>query len=410
MQFIIKYKICILLLLINFFSITFCSAHTVSKISCDTDRNVHLYVSKASVKTVLQTLAQMVGQDVIISEQISGTITADFDNITPESAIYNIVTSQGLVARKQGNSLLILGKDVLDKQDREVRFYPLSYMNAEEIAENLKSIMGDGCISAHMGTNTVIVKGTPSELICIEQLIPVLDKPEKQTKVEAEVLAINKSDAKELGITWDFKSLTGSISSNDSKGKEKSVPEGYGGISYGHSVNGNPYTFLFRAKLHALITEGKAKILAKPNVVTLNGRKAKILIGSEIPVLVEHIENGVNTTTIEYKEAGISLSYTPIISKQDEITAKIEAEVSTPYLEHEMKAYRIVTRKAQTMVRVKSGECIIIGGLIDKQDNQTRQKVPILGDIPILGKLFQSNNRHVEESEIIIAITAEVLK
>ena len=62
------------------------------------------------------------------------------------------------------------------------------------------------------------------------------------------------------------------------------------------------------------------------------------------------------------------------------------------------------------MVRVKSGECIIIGGLIDKQDNQTRQKVPILGDIPILGKLFQSNNRHVEESEIIIAITAEVLK
>ena len=71
-----------------------------------------------------------------------------------------------------------------------------------------------------------------------------------------------------------------------------------------------------------------------------------------------------------------------------------------------MKAYRIVTRKAQTMVRVKSGECIIIGGLIDKQDNQTRQKV----DIPILGKLFQSNNRHVEESEIIIAITAEVLK
>ncbi len=142
----------------------------------------------------------------------------------------------------------------------------------------------------------------------------------------------------------------------------------------------------------------------------MNGRKAKILIGSEIPVLVEHIENGVNTTTIEYKEAGISLSYTPIISKQDEITAKIEAEVSTPYLEHEMKAYRIVTRKAQTMVRVKSGECIIIGGLIDKQDNQTRQKVPILGDIPILGKLFQSNNRHVEESEIIIAITAEVLK
>ena len=105
MQFIIKYKICILLLLINFFSITFCSAHTVSKISCDTDRNVHLHVSKASVKTVLQTLAQMVGQDVIISEQISGTITADFDNITPESAIYNIVTSQGLVARKQGNSL-----------------------------------------------------------------------------------------------------------------------------------------------------------------------------------------------------------------------------------------------------------------------------------------------------------------
>lgn len=193
-------------------------------------------------------------------------------------------------------------------------------------------------------------------------------------------------------------------------GWDVSTPEGYAGISYGKSLSGHPYTFFFQAKLNALISEGKAKVLAKPNVVTMNGRKAEILIGSKIPVIVEHLENGVQTTATEYKDAGIKLTYTPLISRKNEITADVNAEVSTPYLVPEMRAYRIITRSANTMVRLKSGDMITIGGLIDKEESRTFRKVPILGDIPILGKLFQSRGKSIDESEIVIMIRAEILE
>ena len=127
-------------------------------------------------------------------------------------------------------------------------------------------------------------------------------------------------------------------------------------------------------------------------------------------MIVEHMENGVKTTATEYKDAGIKLTYTPIISRNHEITADVHAEVSTPYLVPEMKAYRIITRSANTMVRLKSGDMITIGGLIDKEQAKTMRKVPILGDIPLLGRLFQSHSTTTDESEIVIVIKANIVK
>ena len=243
-----------------------------------------------------------------------------------------------------------------------------------------------------------------------------------------------------MGIDWEFKPFTGSAGYHRENGHEKqyvtdkdgeilydkngnlrmkniehsgwnvSVPEGYAGISYGRSITGHPYSFFFQARLNALVSQGKARILAKPNVVTMNGKEAEILIGNKIPVLVEHVDNGVRTTTTEYRDAGIKLSYTPRISEKNEITAHINAEVSTPYLVPEMKAYRIITRQADTMVRLKSGDMLTIGGLIDKEESRTFRKIPVLGDIPLLGKLFQSRSKSLEESEIVIIIRADIVE
>lgn len=378
------------------------------------DGRISLHVSQAPAGGVLQALASMTGKNIVLSGQISQTITADLENVTPMEAIRHVADTGGLQIRDAGDTLFVAG-DSGEKSAGSVRCFYLSYADAEEVAENLKTVLKTGSASANVGANLVVVRASPGELMGAEMLISALDKPERQAKVEAQVLAVNKSHTKELGIDWDFKSLTGSAPYEEGEGKHSGrryvkMPEGYAGISYGKSVAGAPYTFFFQARLNALVSKGQAEVLARPNVVTLNGRKAKILIGSEIPVLVDHIENGVTTTTIEYKEAGISLSYTPVISEHDEITARIEAEVSTPYLEPEMKAYRIVTRKAQTMVRIKSGEIITIGGLIDHEKNESVRKIPVLGDIPILGRLFQSHNKNRADSEIVIAIKADILE
>lgn len=405
----------------------------------EASEKMSLHLENASLPAVIQTLASMTGENVVFSGDIKGTVTADFRDMNPENALEQILLANHLAVEKRDRTLLIFGKKESDSGAESIRAFPLSYARAEEVADNLAAVLPEGAVSANAASNLVIVRASPVDLLHAEDMVELMDRPEKQARVEAQVLAVNKSSSKELGIDWDFKSLTGSARytrdswterrpARDSSGnlaldREGNVkmhriehdgwtvtaPEGYAGLSYGHSITGHPYTFFFQAKLNALVTEGKAKVLARPNIVTLNGREAKILIGSQIPVLVEHTENGEKTTTVEYKDAGISLSYKPVISRDNEITARIDAEVSTPYLVPEMKAYRIVTRKANTMVRIHSGDVITIGGLIDREESDAFRKVPILGDIPILGKLFQSRHRQKEESEIIIALKADVL-
>lgn len=369
---------------------------------------------------------------------MKGEITANLENVTAEEALRAVIAADGLAVRDTGTALIVYDGSLKGRSPTAEAF-KLSYADAKEVAETMENLFDDKHISYNAGANSVIFSGSAEELLEARRIIASLDRPEKQVKVEAEVLAVNKTAAKELGIDWDFQSLTGSADySRDSWSEQRyvtddagnirydddgnprirniehngwnvTVPDGYAGISYGRSISGHPYTFFFQARLNALISEGRAEVLARPNVVTMNGREAEILIGSEIPVVVEHLENGVKTTVTEYKDAGIKLSYTPRISAGDEITATVRAEVSTPYLVPEMKAYRIVTRQADTMVRLHSGDELVIGGLIDREESTTFRKVPILGDIPLLGKLFQSKSRSVDESEIIIVIRAELL-
>lgn len=415
-------------------------APSVSVVKPPAEKTVSLHVKDAPAADVLKGLAEMTGENVILSSHVKERVTASLDDVTPEEAMTSIMAACGLAGRKEGTTLIIFSAVSEKESGIFAKSYRLSYANAKEAAESLTDMVSKGKVSYNQSANTVLVSGTPAELMQVESLLRGMDIPEKQVKVEAEVIAVNKSSAKELGLDWNFKSLTGSADYDrdswteqhyvlgedgnikyDSDGNPKirnieksgwdvTIPDGYAGISYGRAPGGHPYTFFFQANLNALVTKGKAKVLAKPHVVTMNGRKADILIGSRIPVIVEHMENGVKTTTTEYKDAGIKLTYTPIISADNEITAEVEAEVSTPYLVPEMKAYRIITRSANTMVRLASGQLLAIGGLIDKEEGKTFRKVPILGDIPLLGKLFQSHGKSLEESEIIILIRADVME
>ncbi len=400
---------------------------------------VNLYLKNAPVREVLLSLADMAGKNIVFAGDLGGSVTADLDHVTPEEAIRTVILAGGLTSREDNRTLIVYDNTETSK-GHGFETIRLSYANAPELAERLHKLSDKLKVSSETGSNTLLVAGPPAVLAEARRMAAAVDRPEKQVKVEAEVVAVNRSDAKSLGIDWDFQSLTGSAEYERESWSEQRIvtdeagnikydddgdpkirnishtdwkvtaPSGYAGISFGRSVAGHPYTFFFQAKLNALVTNGKAKILAKPNVVTMNGRKAEILIGSRIPVIVEHVENGTRTTATEYKDAGIKLTYTPLISENDEITATIRAEVSTPYLVPEMHAYRIITRQADTMVRLKSGDEIVIGGLIDKETTETFRKVPILGDIPLLGKLFQSKSKSTEESEVIIIIRAELLK
>ena len=180
--------------------------------------------------------------------------------------------------------------------------------------------------------------------------------------------------------------------------------------------DGNKYSMGVNATLNALITRGDGKILARPNVLTFNGNKATIFVGDEIPVPKSNDSSTSTTasTSIEYKTAGITLAYVPRINEDNQITASVFVEVSTPVADFKLSSgavvYRITTRSAQTNVRMKDGDTLVIGGLISSSEAKSLNKVPLLGDLPVIGQFFQSLSKSKTESEVVIFLKAKVLK
>lgn len=388
---------------------------------------VTIHVQQAPISAVLRGIANIEQLNIVVDDSVKGTISADLTDIEAEKALAIVADMKGLRHEVQQGVHIFRAST-----DKEVHVYPLSYVKPTEVVQAMALGKWEQQLQPYEAGQAVIAYGTAKEQKEVERVLQEMDKKQEQVQLEVEVVAVNKENVKELGIDWDWQSLTGSASYEreswtvqepvvDSNGdtvfdedgipRTKTLsyndwritgPEGYGSIQFGRSVSGHPYSFFFRTQLKALEAQGKATILAKPRVMTLNGKEAHILIGDKVPVLTEHIVNGEVQRTTEYTEAGIQLRYTPHISPDGYITATIHAEVSTPLLVSEMKAYHIVTRQADTEVRMANGETLIIGGLIDKTEMEQFRKVPLLGDIPLLGKLFQSKHTSVQETEVLI--------
>ena len=278
--------------------------------------------------------------------------------------------------------------------------------------------------------NALILFGTPTEYERVKKLLATLDVELKQVSVEAKILAIDKNATKNLGVEWmwstvpqypnrDVEYNSPSYNSNgtlrtpgyykETYTRESNATTGYGIIQFGRGPLGTPFEFYYGAKINALVTDGKAKILSRPNVTTIQGREAVINVGSSVPVPKISSTNTATTTEIEYRDAGIILRYTPRINADGTITAQIHTEVSTPQYVEAMGAYRFNTRSADTTVTVRDGEPMVIGGLIGAEEEKSVSKIPFLGDLPILGALFRNHRKSKSESELIIFLTAHVL-
>lgn len=342
---------------------------------------VSIHAQDVPVRTVLEGLARSVPMNLAVDDTVAGTMTIHVENIDAEEALQGIITSQNLHCQQQGAMRLITGKS---RETGSKQFYTwqLQYASPEAVATAVQSMLPKDDVNSHSDTNTVVIGGTWQDAAAVSSLIQQLDKPARQVKVEAKVLSIDRNALKQTGIDWDWSAIEGGS---------------------GHGV------FAFTSQIQALEERGKAKILAKPYMTAVNGKQAHILIGDKIPVVTEYMASGEKTATVEYEEAGIKLTYVPQIHADNSVTAAIEAEVSTPVYVPELKAYRIATRQAQTHVRMKPGEVLAIGGLIRNEDVENFRKIPFLGDLPLLGKLFRSKYVSSKETEVVILLQANVL-
>ena len=159
--------------------------------------------------------------------------------------------------------------------------------------------------------------------------------------------------------------------------------------------------------LQALINEGKARILSRPSITTMSGKTANILIGGRIPIPVS---DGNGNVSIDWHEYGVKLNIEPVVDSEDKITSKVHAEVSTLDYSHGVKIDSfsvpgIATREAESEVNVRSGMTMAIGGLINSEDAKIVSKIPLLGDLPIIGRFFRHTSNTRDKREVIILIT-----
>ncbi len=334
------------------------------------------------VRTVVEGLARSGALNLIVDDTVQGSLTLRLQDVTIEEALQAIADSQDLIYDKTG-PIRVMTAGHKTGANRQLRNFHLGYAAPDEAVQALQALLPSSALQFHSTTNSLVASATSREAAQIESLLAQIDVPPRQVKVAVEVAAVNRDAMKELGVDWQWTPWQGGP--------------------------GRAYSVTCEGQLHALETKGKARLLARPHLIAMNGKEARILIGDRVPVLTEKNQNGQTSTTTEYTDAGIKLAYTPRVHEDGSLTAHIQAEVSTPILVPEMKAYRIMTRQAQTDVRLDSGQTLAIGGLIDREDLEHFRKVPILGDLPLIGRLFQSRYKMNKETEVIILVKAEIL-
>ena len=228
-----------------------------------------------------------------------------------------------------------------------------------------------------------------------------------QIRLEAQVIEISSSNKRELGIQYGTRSSGDSDSKIDAEntiyaGEDWST-RGWGGWLVRHSSTIN-------AALNALITQGKARILSRPNISTLSGEKARILIGGSIPIPT----NNDGSISIEWKEYGVKLDIEPVADQMDKITSKVHAEVSrldyaNGITQNGFHIPALATREAEAVIHVSNGMSMIIGGLLNSEDGKSVSKIPLLGNIPIIGEFFKHTSRTRDKRELIIIITPHLI-
>ena len=403
---------------------------------------VTIDVTGADVRVVLLAVARMGGIPLVVDDSVAGTVTAHLTG-EGEEVLRLIAAARGAQIERHGAIFLALGADSR-AENRSVHIYPVRYGDPEELAHaaNL-SLTGEGKravvsknneerwngdsdsdsdtqrrVLVDRATNTLLFYGTEAEALSVREIISALDVAPKQVSLEAHVVAVSKEAAKELGVDWSWLALPQYPRvkrNNDGRWERSERNAGTGGTSapgiirFGRGPEGLPFEFYYTARIHALITDGKAKMLARPNITTVQGHEALINIGAEVPVPRVATSNNVTTTGIEYREAGIILRYTPRVTEDGNIVARVHTEVSTPVFVEDIKAYRFQKRSADTTVRLRNGETMVIGGLIDSDESRSLSKIPFLGDIPVLGAFFRSVRTSKTETELMIFLTAHVL-
>lgn len=294
-------------------------------------------------------------------------------------------------------------------QPVEIHRYNILYADIEDIQSKLLQIIPRerGHVFVDKKNNAIVVKATPIILKDVDELIKGWDFQPRQVLIESKMVKITLNDETKLGVEWEFK--TGGKEGNKFADivTKLTTSAATGGFFTLGSLTAGEYS----ATIEALKENKFAEVLSAPRVVVVDGEEARILVGSSEPYVVATTDpiSHLVIEEIKYIDVGIKLLVTPRIGEDNFITMKVHPEVSRGEYVLNDQAVRVILTEADTTMMVKDGETAILGGLIDTEKSKEIDKVPLLGDIPLLGLLFRKNVDVEKKTELIIFITPRIL-
>ncbi|HAS3611321.1 TPA: type IV pilus secretin PilQ family protein [Vibrio cholerae] len=402
------------------------------------------------VRNVLQLIADYNGFNLVVSDSVVGNLTLRLDGVPWQQVLDIILQVKGLDKRVDGNVILIAPKEELDLREKQAlekarlaeelgdlksEIIKINFAKASDIAAmiggegNVNMLSERGSISIDERTNSLLIRELPDNIAVIREIIESLDIPVKQVQIEARIVTVKEGNLEELGVRWGVMSTNGShlvggsIESNLwQKGlladDEFPVDEFLNVNLASTSANASSIAFqvaklgsgtLLDLELSALQNESKAEIISSPRLITTNKQPAYIEQGTEIPYL-ESSSSGAST--VAFKKAVLSLKVTPQITPDNRLV--LDLSVTQDRRGETVKtgtgeAVSIDTQRIGTQVLVNNGETVVLGGIFQHSINNSVDKVPLLGDLPVLGALFRRTYEQMGKSELLIFVTPKVV-
>ncbi|HGD7197572.1 TPA: type IV pilus secretin PilQ [Neisseria meningitidis] len=417
-----------------------------------TGRKISLDFQDVEIRTILQILAKESGMNIVASDSVNGKMTLSLKDVPWDQALDLVMQARNLDMRQQGNIVNIAPRDELLAKDKAFlqaekdiadlgalysQNFQLKYKNVEEFRSILRLdnadttgnrntlVSGRGSVLIDPATNTLIVTDTRSVIEKFRKLIDELDVPAQQVMIEARIVEAADGFSRDLGVKFG---ATGKKKlKNDTSAFDWGVNSGFGGDDkWGAETKINlPITAaansisLVRAissgalnlELSASESLSKTKTLANPRVLTQNRKEAKIESGYEIPFTVTSIANGGSSTNTELKKAVLGLTVTPNITPDGQIIMPVKINKDSPAqcASGNQTILCISTKNLNTQAMVENGGTLIVGGIYEEDNGNTLTKVPLLGDIPVIGNLFKTRGKKTDRRELLIFITPRIM-
>jgi type IV pilus assembly protein PilQ len=430
-----------------------------------TGERLTLNFQEIETRAVLQLLADASGQNIVVSDSVSGNVTLRLQNVPWDQALDIVLRTKGLDKRKQDNVIIVAPQEELASREKadlaakkdiqelaplRSEYLQVNYAKAAEMAGLIKSQGGTllsarGQVSVDERTNTLLLQDTADRLADIRRLVATLDIPVRQVLIEARIVIVNDDFRRDLGARIGYTTaqangangiwttsgtaagtdtaIGSALANRTSGGTGILVPTGANAPqrynvnlpvaspagSFALGLLGSNY--IVDLELSAAQAETRAEVISSPRVITANQKEATIEQGTEIPYQ-QSASSGA--TTISFKKAVLSLKVTPQITPDNRIILDLDVKKDTigtiTVLSGGVNVPSIDTKEIVTQVLMNDGQTVVLGGVLETQHRDDQTKVPYLGDIPILGNLFKTSTKRNNKDELLIFVTPKIVR